>query len=240
MKMLLLRCLWIMQSRIAIKLTEKRVPMKLITEMYEDVELIIEKHGDVKEHFIHGVFMQGGVKNKNGRIYPMHHLGEAINKYVCEYVNKNRALGELNHPDGPTVNLDKVSHIIKELHRDGTNFVGKAKILNTPMGNVVKNLLDEGASLGVSSRGMGSLKQVSTGINEVQDDFCLSAVDIVADPSAPEAFVNGILEGREWVWQNGIIKEQKIDRYKKEIKRTSRRKLEEKTLSLFKDFLSRL
>jgi hypothetical protein len=214
--------------------------MRLITEVNEDVELIVEKRGDVREHFIHGVFMQGGVKNKNGRVYPMNNLGEAIAKYNTEHVQKNRALGELNHPEGPTVNLDKVSHMIKELRQDGNNFVGKAKILNTPMGKIVKGLLDEGTSLGVSSRGMGSLKKVNGGINEVQNDFILSAVDIVADPSAPDAFVNGILEGKEWVWDNGLLKEQKVAHYEKEIKRTSSRKLEEKTLKLFKDFLSNL
>ena len=206
--------------------------MKLITEVNEDVELIVEKRGDIREHFIHGVFMQGGVKNKNGRIYPMQNLGEAI--------QKSRALGELNHPEGPTVNLDKVSHMIKELRQDGNNFVGKAKILNTPMGKIVKGLLDEGTSLGVSSRGMGSLKKVDGGLNEVQNDFTLSAVDIVADPSAPDAFVNGILEGKEWIWDNGLLKEHQIARYEKQIKRTSSRNLEEKTLKLFKEFLSNL
>ena len=170
----------------------------------------------------------------------MNNLGEAIAKYNTDHVQKNRALGELNHPEGPTVNLDKVSHMIKELRQDGNNFVGKAKILNTPMGKIVKGLLDEGTSLGVSSRGMGSLKKVNGGINEVQNDFILSAVDIVADPSAPDAFVNGILEGKEWVWDNGLLKEQKVAHYEKEIKRTSSRKLEEKTLKLFKDFLSNL
>mgnify|MGYP003110088152 CR=1 FL=1 len=214
--------------------------MKLITEVNEDVEFVVEKRGDVREHFIHGVFMQGGVKNKNGRVYPMENLGEAIAKYNNEYVSKSRALGELNHPEGPTVNLDKVSHMIKELRQDGNNFVGKAKVLNTPMGKIVKGLLDEGTSLGVSSRGMGSLKKTNRGINEVQNDFILSAVDIVADPSAPDAFVNGILEGKEWVWDNGLLKEQQIANYEKQIKRTSSRKLEEKTLKLFKDFLSNL
>lgn len=214
--------------------------MKLITEVNEDVELIVEKRGDIREHFIHGVFMQGGVKNKNGRIYPMQNLGEAIANYNNDYVQKSRALGELNHPEGPTVNLDKVSHMIKELRQDGNNFVGKAKILNTPMGKIVKGLLDEGTSLGVSSRGMGSLKKVDGGLNEVQNDFTLSAVDIVADPSAPDAFVNGILEGKEWIWDNGLLKEHQIARYEKQIKRTSSRNLEEKTLKLFKEFLSNL
>jgi hypothetical protein len=213
--------------------------MKLITEVNEDVELVVENNGDLREHFIHGVFMQGGVKNKNGRIYPLESLNEAINKYDKDYVQKRRALGELNHPDGPTVNLDKVSHMVESLHADGNNYIGKAKILNTPMGKIVKGLLDEGTSLGVSSRGMGSLKS-KNGVNEVQRDFILSAVDIVADPSAPDAFVNGILEGKEWVWDNGLLKEQQIAQYERQIKKMSSRKLEEKTLNLFKKFLSNL
>ena len=174
--------------------------MKLITEMNEDVQLITEKREDgTKEFYIRGNFMQAGVKNRNGRIYDRDVLGPAVGKYMTEYVEKNRALGELNHPTGPTVNLDRVSHIIKEMNADGNNFVGKAKILNTPMGKIVQNLIEEGACLGVSSRGMGSLKKNSEGINEVQKDFILSAVDIVADPSAPDAFVDGIMEGREWI-----------------------------------------
>jgi len=149
-------------------------------------------------------------------------------------------MGELNHPSGPTVNLDKVSHIIKELKVDGNNFVGKSKVLDTPMGNIVKSLIDEGACLGVSSRGMGSLKRNSSGINEVQKDFVLSAVDIVADPSAPDAFVNGILEGKEWVWDNGLLREQQIAQYEKEIKKASRQDIQETALNAFKDFLSKL
>ena len=184
--------------------------------------------------------MQAEQKNRNGRVYPTRHINPAVDKYVTEYVNQNRAMGELNHPSGPTVNLDKVSHIIKELNTDGNNFVGKAKVLDTPMGKIVKSLIDEGAKLGVSSRGMGSLKKNSSGVNEVQNDFILSAVDIVADPSAPDAFVNGILEGKEWVWDNGLLREQQIAQYEKQIKQASRRNLEEASLNAFKDFLSRL
>jgi hypothetical protein len=213
--------------------------MKLITEMVEDVECLVEGKNDSKEYYIQGIFMQAEQKNRNGRIYPMEHINPAIDKYITEYVDQNRALGELNHPSGPTVNLDKVSHIIKELHCDGNNFMGKAKVIDTPMGKIVKNLIEEGAQLGVSSRGMGSLKKTG-GLNEVQNDFILSAVDIVADPSAPDAFVNGILEGKEWVWDNGLLREQEIARYEKQIKESSRRKLEETTLNAFKDFISKI
>ena len=214
--------------------------MKLITEMIEDVEYLVESKGDTKHYYIEGIFMQAEQKNRNGRVYPTAHITPAVDKYVTEYVAQNRAMGELNHPSGPTVNLDKVSHIIKELKTDGNNFVGKAKVLDTPMGKIVKSLIDEGAKLGVSSRGMGSLKKNSRGINEVQNDFTLSAVDIVADPSAPDAFVNGILEGKEWVWDNGLLREQQIAQYEKEIKQASRKNLEEASLKAFKDFLSKL
>jgi hypothetical protein len=213
--------------------------MKLITEMIEDVEYLVEGSGDNKNYYIEGVFMQAEQKNRNGRVYPKRFITPAVDKYITEYVNQNRALGELNHPSGPTVNLDKVSHIIKELHCNGNNFIGKAKVLDTPMGKIVKNLIEEGAKLGVSSRGMGSLKK-SGGINEVQNDFILSAVDIVADPSAPDAFVNGILEGKEWIWDNGLLREQEIAAYERQIKRASRRQLEEKTLNAFKNFISKL
>jgi len=214
--------------------------MKLITEIVEDVDYLIEKKDNVKEYYIHGIFMQAEQKNRNGRIYPLRYITPAIEKYIAEYVNKKRAMGELNHPTGPTVNLDKVSHIVKELVCEGNNFTGKAKILDTPMGNIVKSLIEEGAKLGVSSRGMGTLKKRSGGINEVQSDFILSAVDIVADPSAPDAFVNGILEGKEWIWDNGILREQEIAKYEREIKKASVKHLEEKTLMAFKDFLSKL
>tara|TARA_R100001463_G_scaffold19496_1_gene47941 strand:+ start:2807 stop:3451 length:645 start_codon:yes stop_codon:yes gene_type:complete len=214
--------------------------MKLITEMIEDVECLVEGHGDDKNYYIEGVFMQAEQKNRNGRIYPKQFITPAVNNYINDYVNENRALGELNHPSGPTVNLDKVSHIIKELHCDRNNFIGKAKVLDTPMGKIVKNLINEGAKLGVSSRGMGSLKKSRGGINEVQNDFILSAVDIVADPSAPDAFVNGIMEGREWVWDNGVLREQQIAAYEKQIKEASRVNLEEKKLNAFKNFISKL
>jgi hypothetical protein len=214
--------------------------MKLITEMIEDVEYLVESKGDTKHYYIEGVFMQAEQKNRNGRVYPTAHITPAVKEYTEKYVTQNRAMGELNHPSGPTVNLDKVSHIIKELKTDGNNFVGKAKVLDTPMGKIVKSLIDEGAKLGVSSRGMGSLKKNSRGINEVQNDFTLSAVDIVADPSAPDAFVNGILEGKEWVWDNGLLREQQIAQYEKEIKQASRKNLEEASLKAFKDFLSKL
>jgi|TARA_R110002020_G_scaffold460957_1_gene679707 hypothetical protein len=214
--------------------------MKLMTEMIEDVQCLVEKKDDSKEYYIEGIFMQAEQKNRNGRIYPMEHIMPSVDKYITEYVKQNRALGELNHPSGPTVNLDKVSHIIKELHCEGNNFMGKAKVLDTPMGKIVKNLIEEGARLGVSSRGMGSLKKSTGGLNEVQNDFILSAVDIVADPSAPDAFVNGILEGKEWIWDNGAIREAEIARYEKQIKSASRKNIEESTLNAFKDFISKL
>tara|TARA_R100001015_G_C4571387_1_gene129400 strand:+ start:239 stop:886 length:648 start_codon:yes stop_codon:yes gene_type:complete len=215
--------------------------MKLITEMNEDVQLITEKRDDgTKEFYIRGNFMQAGVKNRNGRIYDFDVLSPAVGKYMTEYVEKNRALGELNHPSGPTVNLDRVSHIIKEMTADGNNFVGKAKILNTPMGKIVQNLIEEGACLGVSSRGMGSLKKNNEGINEVQKDFILSAVDIVADPSAPDAFVDGIMEGREWIWDNGLLREKQIAEYERVIKESTRKNLEENAIRAFQDFISKL
>ena len=209
--------------------------------MNEDVQLITEKRDDgTKEFYIRGNFMQAGVKNRNNRIYDIDVLSPAVDKYMTEYVEKNRALGELNHPSGPTVNLDRVSHIIKEMTAEGNNFVGKAKILNTPMGKIVQNLIEEGACLGVSSRGMGSLKKNNSGINEVQKDFILSAVDIVADPSAPDAFVDGIMEGREWIWDNGVIREKQIAEYERVIKESTRKNLEENAIRAFKDFISKL
>jgi len=214
--------------------------MKLITEMTESVQLITEDKEGNKNYHIEGVFMQSGVKNRNGRIYPTKTLGKEVSRYRDTYVNANRAMGELGHPDGPTVNLERVSHIITNLDQDGDNINGKAKILDTPYGKIVKNLMDEGAKLGVSSRGMGSIKQLENGTNEVQEDFMLAAVDIVADPSAPNAFVNGIMEGKEWIWDNGIVKEVHISDYQKEIERTSRRNLEKKTINMFRDFISKL
>tara|TARA_B100001094_G_scaffold329604_1_gene392718 strand:- start:637 stop:1287 length:651 start_codon:yes stop_codon:yes gene_type:complete len=216
--------------------------MKLITEMNEDIQLIAElneKTGE-KDYFIEGIFMQSEQKNRNGRVYPKEVLMNEVARYNKEYVDKNRAMGELNHPQGPTVNLDRVSHIIKELKQQGNDIYGKAKIMDTPMGKIAKNLIDEGAKLGVSSRGMGTLKADKDGVNEVQKDFMLAAVDIVADPSAPNAFVNGIMEGAEWVWNNGVLVEKQISDYKKEIEKASRHDLEEKTLNLFTDFISKL
>mgnify|MGYP003648664138 FL=1 len=216
--------------------------MKLITEVTEEVQFITEVDEKTGKNtfYIDGIFMQSEKKNRNGRVYPHGVLMKEVNRYNTQHVLKNRALGELNHPQGPTVNLDRVSHIIKELKEDGDNVYGKAKIMETPMGKIVRNLMSEGASLGVSSRGMGSLKKLDTGINEVQEDFMLSAVDIVADPSAPDAFVNGIMEGREWVWDNGLLRESEISDLHKEIVSTNSRKLEEKTIEIFKKFLSKL
>jgi hypothetical protein len=217
--------------------------MKLITEMVDDenIEFITEENAKgEKSHYIKGIFMQAEQKNRNGRIYPKEVLTREVNKYIKNYVDQNRAFGELGHPDGPVVNLERVSHMIKELKEDGNNWVGKAKIMDTPYGKIVKNLIDEGAKLGVSSRGMGSLKS-QKGTNVVQDDFYLAtAADIVADPSAPEAFVEGIMEGKEWIWDNGKIKEQEIEKYKNQIKKTRRKELEESKLNMFKSFLSKL
>ena len=185
--------------------------MKLITEMIENIHYLTEEDAEGKKnHFIHGVFMQAEQKNRNGRVYSKPILEKEVGRYNKELVAKNRALGELNHPQGPTVNLDRVSHIIKELKFDGNDVVGKAKLLDTPMGNIAKNLVKEGAQLGVSSRGMGSLEE-RDGTNYVKDDFMLSAIDIVADPSAPGAFVNGIMEGKEWIWDNGVLQEKEIN-----------------------------
>jgi len=215
--------------------------MKLITEMNEDVHYLIEEDTQTgkKNHFIHGVFMQAEQKNRNGRIYSKPILEKEIKRYGETFVSKNRAMGELNHPQGPTVNLDRVSHMIKDLKFEGNNVMGKAKLLDTPMGNIAKNLINEGAQLGVSSRGMGTLEQ-KNGTNYVKDDFMLSAVDLVADPSAPGAFVNGIMEGKEWIWDNGVIKEKNIDEYHQMIKKASKRELEEKAIFAFKDFLSKI
>ena len=216
--------------------------MKLITEVTEEVQFITELDEATGKNtfYIDGIFMQSEKKNRNGRIYPRGILMKEVKRYNDQHVLKNRALGELNHPQGPTVNLDRVSHIIKELKEDGDNVYGKAKIMDTPMGKIVKNLMAEGASLGVSSRGMGSLKKLDNGINEVQNDFMLSAVDIVADPSAPDAFVNGIMEGKEWIWDNGILKETDIHKICCELHKTSKKHLEEKTIDIFKKFLSKL
>jgi len=216
--------------------------MKLITEMNEDIQLLSELNEATgeKDYYIEGIFMQSEQKNRNGRVYPKEVLMNEVARYNKEYVDKNRAMGELNHPQGPTVNLDRVSHIIKELKQQGNDIYGKAKIMDTPMGRIAKNLIDEGAKLGVSSRGMGTLKADKNGVSEVQKDFMLAAVDIVADPSAPNAFVNGIMEGAEWVWDNGVLVEKQISEYKKEIEKAGRHDLEEKTLKVFTDFISKL
>jgi hypothetical protein len=211
--------------------------MKLITETIENVKALVESsETGQKNYFIEGIMMQAETVNRNGRRYSVNILENECKRYLKEYVNKKRALGELNHPSGPTVNLDRVSHMIVELNQDGNNFYGKAKVLDTPMGKIVKSLIDEGALLGVSSRGMGSLKKVNE-INEVQSDFTLSAIDIVSDPSAPQAFVNGILEGKEWVWDNGLLKEQEIEKFHKEIKKISAKDYENKALEIFERFM---
>jgi hypothetical protein len=210
--------------------------MKLITELTEDIKFIKENAGNGdKNYFIEGVFMQSEVKNRNGRVYPKNILAKETGRYINEYVNKGRALGELNHPTGPTVNLDRVSHIVKELYEDGKNIYGKAKVLDTPMGKIVKNLIEEGAQLGVSTRGMGSLKS-KNGYQEVQEDFMLAAIDIVADPSAPNAFVNGIMEGREWIFENGIWSERQLEHSKKLIKNSSSKNLEKNIVKVFKEY----
>ena len=215
--------------------------MKLIVENTNcPIEVLTEaKEGGGKNHFIEGVFMQSEQKNRNGRIYPKAIMEKAVDKYVREQVMTKRAVGELNHPDGPTVNLDKVSHLIESLDWNGNDVVGKARILETPMGMIVKGLLDGGVQLGVSTRGMGSLEQ-RNGVMYVKDDFLLSTVDIVQDPSAPTAFVNGIMEGVEWVWSNGIIEAREIERMETEIKKAPRSGLYEAQVREFKNFLSLL
>ena len=216
--------------------------MKLISESIEDIDYLIEDDDAGKKNYkIRGPFLQAEVKNRNGRIYPMHILEKEVGRYNKEYIQKNRAFGELGHPDGPTVNLERVSHMITSLHPDGTDFLGEAKILDTPYGKIVKNLIDEGAKLGVSSRGMGSLVPMR-GAQVVKDDFYLAtAADIVADPSAPNAFVEGIMEGKDWVWENGAVKEMDIDAYKKELNMKYQRAQarEEKAVEIFEDFMSK-
>lgn len=214
--------------------------MKLISEYVEsDLNYITEEKDGKRRYVIEGIFMQADSKNRNGRIYPKAVMEQAVNKYVTEQVSKGRAVGELNHPDGPTINLDKVSHKITDLRWEGNNVVGKAQILNTPMGKIVEGLMDGGVQLGVSSRGMGSLVSKG-GINYVGNDFQLATVDIVQDPSAPQAFVNGIMEGVEWIWENGILKPQEIEQLETEIKRTPSNRLAEAQMKVFKDFLSKL
>lgn len=216
--------------------------MKLITELHEEVRYLEEaKEDGTKDLFIEGVFVQGGIKNRNGRVYPVNILDNAVSKYVAENVDKNRAYGELGHPSGPTINLDRASHMIKSLRKEGNNYIGKAKVMDTPMGNIVRNLIKEGANLGVSSRGMGSLKQNKEGIMEVQDDFFLAtAADIVADPSAPDAFVNGIMEGVDYLWDNGKLITKTAEEIQQEINESVRQKRlnEQKKLELFNKFLN--
>ena len=214
--------------------------MKLITETIENVKILTEERDGKKLLYIEGVFLQSELKNRNGRMYPFDVLNNEVERYNEENVKSKRALGELGHPDGPTINLDRVSHRITSLRAEGNNFIGKAQILDTPMGQIAKSLLGEGVQLGVSSRGMGSIeKREDTSV--VRDDFMLTtAADIVADPSAPDAFVNGIMEGKEWVWDNGILKESKVDKYQRYINGAPRRELEERTLKVFEDFLGKL
>ena len=214
--------------------------MKLITETIEHVEVITEGKGADKKMYIEGVFLQSELKNRNGRMYPFSVLEKEVNRYNEEYVKTSRALGELGHPDGPTVNLDRVSHRITSLRAEGNNFIGKAQILDTPMGKIASSLLGEGVKLGVSSRGMGSIDKRED-CNVVMDDFMLAtAADIVADPSAPDAFVNGIMEGKEWAWDNGILRETEVAKYKRYIDSATRRNLEERTLNVFNEFLTGL
>ena len=216
--------------------------MKLITEEISDVKFITEGKGSKKKMYIEGVFLQGDLKNRNGRMYPVGTLAKEVNRYNEAFVAKGRALGELGHPDGPTVNLDRVSHKITSLRQEGNNFVGKAQLLDTPMGKIAKSLLDEGVTLGVSSRGVGSLRESSNGCKVVGQDFMLAtAADIVADPSAPDAFVSGIMEGKEWVWEGGILRESLASQTKKHINTlVDQKRLEEHKLNLFNDFLSNL
>ena len=214
--------------------------MKLITEEIRDAEYIVEEANGKKDYKIRGVFLQSDIKNRNGRVYPYETLVKEVNRYTDEFINKNRAFGELGHPDGPTVNLERVSHMITSLKPEGKNFIGEAKIMDTPYGKIVKNLIDEGAQLGVSSRGMGSLQSGSQG-NVVGKDFYLAtAADIVADPSAPDAFVEGIMENKEWVWDNGVIKQKDIEEYKEHIQKAKALKLAEAKADVFKSFLKKL
>ena len=214
--------------------------MRLIAEEITEVNFIAEEKEGKKSHFIEGVFLQAEIANKNGRKYPFKTLEREVAKYDEAHIRKGRALGELGHPDGPSINLDKVSHKIESLKAEGNNFIGRAKILDTPNGRIAKSLLDEGVKLGVSSRGMGSLKQ-QEGVNIVQEDFMLAtAADIVADPSAPDAFVDGIMEGKEWVWDNGILKESAIVQIKQEIDQATLINLQERKVSAFSKFLKSL
>ena len=215
--------------------------MKLISEEVTQSEFLIEQNDKgTKDYKIKGIFLQSNIKNRNGRIYPKEVLDKEVTRYNKEFINKKRAFGELGHPDGPTVNLERVSHMITKLYPDGNNFIGEAKIMNTPYGKIVKGLIDEGAQLGVSSRGMGSLINRGQG-NVVKDDFYLAtAADIVADPSAPDAFVEGIMEGKEWVWENGALIEKDVEAWRMEIYKAKKRELDEKKLKVFESMLKKL
>ena len=214
--------------------------MRLLAEAITTVDFICEDKEGKKNYFIEGVFLQAELKNRNNRMYPLKTLSKEVAKYDENYIQKGRALGELGHPDGPSINLDRVSHKILSLKEDGNNFIGKAKLLDTPMGGIAKNLLDEGVKLGVSSRGMGSIRKEEN-CNVVMDDFMLAtAADIVADPSAPDAFVDGIMEGKEWVWDNGVLKEAKVAQIKKEIDQATLLNLQERKVSAFETFLKSL
>ena len=214
--------------------------MKLISEEIQNAEYLVEDNGGKKSYKIKGIFLQSDLKNRNGRVYPKEVLENEVARYNREFINKKRAFGELGHPDGPTVNLERVSHMITKLSPDGKNFIGEAKIMDTPYGKIVKGLIDEGAQLGVSSRGMGSIIQ-RNGANYVKDDFYLAtAADIVADPSAPDAFVEGIMESKEWVWENGKLVERDIEAWKRQIREAKQRKLDEIKLKVFESFLGKL
>ena len=216
--------------------------MKLISEEAIEVNFVTEEDDNKKKnYFIEGIFMQSETKNRNGRVYPKVILQKEVKRYTEKFINTKRAFGELGHPDGPTVNLERVSHMITELVEDGDNFLGRAKIMDTPYGKIVKNLIDEGAKLGVSSRGMGSLKPVQDGLQEVQSDFYLAtAADIVADPSAPDAFVSGIMEGKEWIWDNGLLKEKEIVEYQKQIERATEISRNKVRIEAFENFITKL
>jgi len=216
--------------------------MKLITEEIESVEFLVESRGGKKSMYIEGVFLQGNIKNRNGRMYPMETLRREVGRYSENHIQKGRALGELGHPEGPTVNLDRVSHKIVSLRENGSNFIGKAKILNTPMGKIAASLVEEGVKLGVSSRGIGSLKMTREGVNVVGDDFMLAtAADIVADPSAPDAFVEGIMEGKDWVWDGSILREKYAQKTYATINTlVDQKKLDENKLNLFNQFLQNI
>jgi hypothetical protein len=216
--------------------------MKLIREEIEKVEVITESVGGKKQMYIQGVFLQSEMVNRNGRMYPFSIMEREVKRYTNDYVNKGRALGELGHPDGPTVNLDRVSHKITELKQNGNNFIGKAQILHTPMGKIAEALLKDGVTLGVSSRGIGSLRENNKGYKEVGEDFMLAtAADIVADPSAPDAFVQGIMEGKEWIWDGGVLREKLAENTKKRVNTlVNQRRLEEHKIELFNNFLNSL